>query len=62
MEKYGTKTRHLAAIGMSMETDSAVVVVSEEKGTISLALGGNLFSNLDKEALEKKLREYFELK
>ncbi len=62
LEKYGTKTRHLAAIGLSMETDAAVVVVSEEKGTISLAIGGNLYSNLDREALESKLRDYFEVK
>ncbi len=62
LEKFGTKTRHLAAIGLSLETDSAVVVVSEEKGTVSLAIGGNLFSNLDREALERRLTEYFELK
>lgn len=62
LDRFGTKTRHLAAIGMSIETDSAVVVVSEEKGTISLALGGRLFMNLDRETLEKKILDYMEIK
>ncbi len=62
LDRFGTKTRHLAAIGMSMETDSAVIVISEEKGTISLALGGKLFMNLDRETLEKKILDYMEIK
>jgi diadenylate cyclase len=42
-------SRHLAAVGMSYETDALVLIVSEETGTISLADGGRLtrFLSLD---------------
>lgn len=57
-----TKTRHLAGIGLSAETDSAVIIVSEETGTISLAIGGVLEKDLKKEVLEQRLLEYFNIK
>lgn len=57
-----TKTRHLAGIGLSAETDSAVIIVSEETGTISLAIGGVLERDLKKEVLEQRLLEYFSIK
>jgi len=57
-----TRTRHLAAIGLSQETDAAVVVVSEETGTISLAIKGQLFQGLDKDELKIKLTQYLSLK
>lgn len=50
---YGT--RHRAAIGLSELTDAVVVVVSEETGTISIALQGQLISNLSVEGLKEKL-------
>lgn len=49
-------TRHRAAIGLTEELDALVVVVSEETGTISVALGGRLIRNLDEETLTTKLK------
>ena len=48
-------TRHRAAIGLSEETDAVVVVVSEETGWISLAVGGRLEKNLSPEQLTGRL-------
>ena len=48
-------TRHRAALGITEESDAIVVVVSEERGTISTAENGR-FTNLDID--EMKLRRY----
>ena len=48
-------TRHRAALGMSEETDALIIVVSEETGKVSVAMGGQLYRNLDQEGLKKKL-------
>jgi len=48
--------RHRAGIGMSENSDAVVVLVSEETGSISVAVGGMLKRHLMKETLEQLLR------
>jgi len=59
-KEFMPRTRHLAAIGLSQETDSAVIVISEETGTVSLAIKGNLERGLDKEQMRESLVNYLE--
>ena len=52
--------RHHAALGITEETDAAVVVVSEETGTISFARNGELTRGLDGPTLRKTLRQLYD--
>ncbi len=48
-------TRHRSAIGMSENSDAVIVVVSEETGTISIAVDGQLKRNYDLGTLKTEL-------
>lgn len=52
-------TRHRAAIGLTEETDAVVVVVSEERGAMSVCFNGNIVRHLDAGALRKVLASLF---
>lgn len=49
-------TRHRSGLGLSEETDSVVILVSEERGTISLAHQGRLYRDLEENDLKARLR------
>ena len=51
---YGT--RHRAAIGITEESDALAIVVSEERGIVSLARQGKIVEQFDAERLEAALR------
>lgn len=51
-------TRHRAGIGVSENSDAVVVIVSEETGTISTAVEGNLQRGYTRETLTEFLRAY----
>ena len=52
-------TRHRAALGLAEETDAVVLVVSEETGRISLAMGGHMETPLDRDSLRRRLMDLF---
>jgi diadenylate cyclase len=52
-------SRHRAALGITEETDAVVVVVSEERGTISFCFNGNIVPNLDGASLKQALQGLF---
>ncbi|MBL9004120.1 MAG: TIGR00159 family protein [Myxococcales bacterium] len=55
-------TRHRAAIGITEESDAVVVVISEERGEVSLCFNGNIAHSLDAATLRKALLGLFQKK
>ena len=51
-------SRHRAAVGMSENSDALVIVVSEETGTISFAMDGQLTRDLNRDGLKNILDKY----
>ena len=50
-------TRHRAGVGITEETDAIAVIVSEETGTISLAVGGTIERDLTVDQLRERMGE-----
>jgi diadenylate cyclase len=55
-------TRHRAGIGLTEETDAVAIIVSEETGFISVALGGRIEEKIDMGKLREILTDIFAVK
>jgi uncharacterized protein (TIGR00159 family) len=55
-------TRHRAGIGLSEDTDAALVIVSEESGNISIAYQGELIRDLEATTMRAELQKIFAIR
>lgn len=55
-------TRHAAALGLAERSDALVVVISEERGTVSVAAGGRLEHVISGSQLKHRLTSHYELR
>jgi len=53
-------TRHRAAIGITEETDAVAIIVSEERGTVSVVMAGKITPTQDANELRQLLQETFQ--
>ncbi|MEX2373934.1 MAG: diadenylate cyclase CdaA [Dehalococcoidia bacterium] len=53
--------RHRAAVGLTERTDAVVLVVSEERGAVSVCSNGRMVPNLDETRLARQLHRLFDL-
>jgi uncharacterized protein (TIGR00159 family) len=50
-------TRHRAALGVTEETDAVALVISEQEGSVTLVVGGNVTDNVDGGRLRAALQD-----
>jgi len=55
-ERFGT--RHAAALGLSERSDALVIVVSEERGEVSIAQGGKLATGLSRSQVADRVKRF----
>lgn len=51
--------RHRSGLGMSQATDAKVIIISEERGEISIAYRGEMIANVDTDQLQQFLSPSF---